>query len=560
MMRSKKIYVNKNDDAVQVIEGVIESQAKEIILSIPKFSKFSELKNNFHLLKREGESSNKKIFIESVDDRVIELANTSGIPASNPFFVKPDRQFQDIIINKNIKRAPIRPNQESTLDNAKTILVNSKIKDRHDTQILDDNFLPPRKIMARSSDASLNDLEMSSKLAEEIEAEFGPEESTDSKFSAKKVFGILGIVLVSGILSFVSIYVLPEAEIKIIAQKADYVYQNAVVVDKTIKVADPVSMKIPGQIFTEKKNLSLAFKASGKKQVSKKSNGKITIYNAYSSEPQKLVSTTRFMTPDGKIFRLTQTIVVPGAKIVDGKIVSSSIESGIIADKAGVEYNIVGNIRFTIPGFKGTPRYEGFYAEAKGDISGGFIGEIAYPTEEDIRLAKIEISKALGDATKVAVLEKIPKEFKMVENSFFFNIVKQTVNSEANEQGQFTIFAEAENTVMAFLEDDIRNSLSARVKNEIGENHIIKTDKLSYGLARVDLAVGRMTFPIDYKAILARKIDNESLKSQFYNKSEKDLKALLLSMPGLESAEINLWPRWVRRVPNRSDKVVVIVD
>lgn len=547
MMRLKKIYVNKNDEAVEIIESVLESGAHEVVLSVPKFSKFSESENNFHLLKREGESSNKKIFIESVDDRVIELANASGIPASNPFFVKPDRQLQDIIINKNIKRAPTSRKVEPNWNAPKTIFVNSKTED--------DEIPEPQ-----GSSRGIDEIEAGSRLAREIEEEFGPEESSGSKFSGKKTLAILGIVLVSGILSFVSIYVLPEAEIKIIAQKAEYIYQNAVVVDKTIKVSDPVAMKIPGQIFTEKKNLSLAFKASGKKQVSKKAAGKITIYNAYSSEPQKLVATTRFMTPEGKIFRLAQTIIVPGARIVDGRIVSSSIEAGVTADKAGAEYNISGNTRFTIPGFKGTPRYDGFYAEAKGDLSGGFIGEIAYPTEEDIRLAKIEMSKALQDATKIAVLEKIPKEFKMVENSFFFNISKQTVNSETNEQGQFTIFAEAENIVMAFLEDDIRASLSERIKNEIGEDHIVKSERLNYGLARVDLAVGRMTFPIDYKATLARKIDSESLKGQFYKKSEKELKALLLSMPGLESAEINLWPRWVRRVPSRSEKVNVIID
>ncbi len=78
---------------------------------------------------------------------------------------------------------------------------------------------------------------------------------------------------------------------------------------------------------------------------------------------------TRFLALDGKIFRLTKGITVPGAKIVEGKIIPSSIEAAVIADQPGEAYNIGPVSRFSIPGLKGTPKYEAFYAESKADIN-----------------------------------------------------------------------------------------------------------------------------------------------------------------------------------------------
>jgi len=94
-----------------------------------------------------------------------------------------------------------------------------------------------------------------------------------------------------------------------------------------------------------------------------KATGIITIYNTYSSSPQTLVKTTRFVSEGGKLFRTTKTIVVPGADASSGKIVPGSTTVEVIASEPGNEYNI-GPSTFSIPGFKGTPKYLAFYGES----------------------------------------------------------------------------------------------------------------------------------------------------------------------------------------------------
>ena len=56
----------------------------------------------------------------------------------------------------------------------------------------------------------------------------------------------------------------------------------------------------PRRFFPFQKIFTQLFPASGEQNVSLKAQGTITIYNAYSSSPQSLVATTRFVTPAGE--------------------------------------------------------------------------------------------------------------------------------------------------------------------------------------------------------------------------------------------------------------------
>jgi len=101
-----------------------------------------------------------------------------------------------------------------------------------------------------------------------------------------------------------------------------------------------------------------------------KASGIITAFNEYGSEPQLLIASTRFLSSNGKIFRTTKDVYVPGAQLNDDEIIPSSIDVEVMADYLGAEYNISPS-DFTIPGFKGTVKYESLYGKSNTAISGG---------------------------------------------------------------------------------------------------------------------------------------------------------------------------------------------
>ena len=81
-------------------------------------------------------------------------------------------------------------------------------------------------------------------------------------------------------------------------------------------------------------------------------------------------------------------------EIEEGEIVPSSIDVEVVADEPGKEYNI-GPTTFSIPGFKGSPKYEGFYGKSTKPMTGGLIHQGKVVSEEDVARAETELKEAL---------------------------------------------------------------------------------------------------------------------------------------------------------------------
>lgn len=564
----KKININKSDEAALIVEKIIEADSDEIILIIPRFSQFGESLSNFHLLKREADAINKKILIESVDNRVIELAELAGMEAINPFFVKNKKQFSDIIPKKS--RHGVESPRSRSGSGEKSIF--GKALSKKDEAAggwgEEDEFI--KKL---SSNLSLEEFEKKQSNIYKKEMEGGAEEQRTDRgierseeeetpfFKKIPIKTIIG-TLVFGLVVFGAVTILPKVDLTLVSKKIEWSYDDSVITQLSAK-ADPKTVTIPNQRSTSSKNSDMKFPATGKKQVADKASGKITVYNSYSSSAQTLVRDTRFLSPDGKIFKLTKQIIVPGAEIVEGKIIPSSIVADVIAEKAGEEYNIGPVKLFQIPGFKGTPKYAAFYAESKSDMAGGFVGEISYPTASDIAAAKKKIKETLESSLKTELYSKISGDFKIIEGSSSFTTLKEDVKTDVDKDGNFSIFSEAQLTIISFKEADLIEVLSKKAEDEKGEDYAVKSYDLQYGIARMDIASGRLSFPVTFKAVLSYKIDIEKIKGEIAGMSDIELRERIFSLPGINIEEQNIvsfWPFWVKTVPKNLNKINIAVD
>ena len=123
--------------------------------------------------------------------------------------------------------------------------------------------------------------------------------------------------------------------------------------------------------------------ASGQEFVEREARGTITVYNDHSAKSERLIARTRFESPAGNIYRVEKAISVPG--VTDG--VPGSLDVEVVADEVGEEYNLSGDVRFTIPGLLGDDRFEAMYAELKTPVTGGFSGVQKSASENDIESA-----------------------------------------------------------------------------------------------------------------------------------------------------------------------------
>ena len=231
-----------------------------------------------------------------------------------------------------------------------------------------------------------------------------------------------------------------SAKITITFKKTPWNYQVNFTADKAASGINATQDVIPGQVFSLPKNLTQLFPATGRANVSQKAQGILTIYNAYSSSPQTLVATTRFVTPDGKIFRLVSGVVVPGAAVTNGQIVPSSITATVVADQPGIAYNVSSTPKLTIPGFEGSPKYNAFYGALSGGAGGGFVGEKSVPTTADITTAKQKVTDILTADLQDGLTGSYTSNFKILSGATAIQITKLTVSTSTDPNGNFSIF------------------------------------------------------------------------------------------------------------------------
>ena len=371
---------------------------------------------------------------------------------------------------------------------------------------------------------------------------------------------ILVFIFLSGSV-YAGVKILPRAEVKIVTKKANWDYGNSVRINPKIADIDVVNRQIPAAIFSEKKNMNISWQATGKKYIEKKASGKITIYNEYSSGPQRLDVNTRFEAPDGKIFRLKSKVIIPGAKIESGKIVASSIEGEIIADKPGEAYNISPVSNFTIPGLKGADKYEKFYGRSQNPMTGGFVGETAYPTEDDIKKAKIFAENQIKNVVETFLLTQLTSEnFKAVDGTAQTTIAKEVVNKETDETGNFSVYVEANSSIQAFKEITLLDLMTALANQAIGNGFKLKSYKIDYKPIEIEVKTNLVVLPVDFSGIFLMPLDQNDFMQKVVSKSDTELKSLIFSSPNIEKADISFWPFWVSRVPDDINRIKIIVE
>ena len=90
--------------------------------------------------------------------------------------------------------------------------------------------------------------------------------------------------------------------------------QEFVEINSGLRASSGGLSDLPLEVITFEEIISKTGAAATLKKIEERSRGRVVIFNAFSSAPQKLVAGTRLETPGGRIYRLTSEVTVPGAK------------------------------------------------------------------------------------------------------------------------------------------------------------------------------------------------------------------------------------------------------
>jgi hypothetical protein len=380
------------------------------------------------------------------------------------------------------------------------------------------------------------------------------------------VFGGAAVIIIGLAAAYLF---LPKANIKLYARAKTQSVDMQIKGDCEIVVSNQDNLTIPAKIITLNEEAWKTFDTTGNKPATnQKAHGTITVYNEYSGNVQPLVATTRFLSENGKIFRLTKNIMVPGTTKVGEEIKPGAIETEVIADESGEDYNIEPTT-FSIPGFQGSgnEKYSKFYAKSSKTMAGGKKGEdtIKSISVNDIENAKKLLEIEIKQTLKQKIKNEAGQDSIVLDDAINFeNATYSFSNSEGEAVSNFSGTTKIRAKAIVFNRSDV-NKLAIVQLNKEQSAGVMPIDEgslsLEFGKADVDFAKNIIVIRVHVVGKTAVDIDLLNLKKGILGKSEEDFKKYLKIYPQIENAEIEYWPSFFEgKIPAYKSRLNITLD
>ena len=194
------------------------------------------------------------------------------------------------------------------------------------------------------------------------------------------------------------------------------------------------NLTIPGQILTDRQELSQQFPATGQKVIGQPAQGIIRVFNAYQPvQPITLRAKTRFLSSSGKYFRAPEKIYLPPAHWEKGKLVPGWKDVKVVAIEEGPDYNIKPE-HFSVPGLVGTVYYSKVYGQSSKAMEGGKIETVAQVSEEDLQQARESLRQKLFKLSQESLKKKMGEDIIFLPSALSQEVEEERTSVKAGEE------------------------------------------------------------------------------------------------------------------------------
>ncbi len=385
--------------------------------------------------------------------------------------------------------------------------------------------------------------------------------------SGKKVhlvFLVLGGISLLSLFGAAFFLFLPKADVHITPYKV--VRTADIDLNGRTNIAAEDEAAFPVRIIEKEEGVSVTTATTGTSGgTNQKARGTVVIYNNYSAAPQPLVATTRLETPDGRLFRLVSGVTVPGMTGAAGAKEPGAIEAEVIADQSGTEYNI-GSSAFTIPGFKGGPKYEKFSAKSTKAMTGGGSGgasDIAVVAAVDIDTAERDAKEKAKEAFLNEIRDTLLPDERVLEEQI--DIVALTP-AALPQIGTAADAFDYRNTfkirAFVFSEKTVRGKIDGAVEKELGGIRFKPvSSSITYSDSVPNFATGEVRLKAHALVTMESDIDREKLREGLLGKNEDGIKQTLNGFPEVKKINVVFHPQlFVKSLPDSKDRVSILIE
>lgn len=541
-MSKDTIYIDVEDDITAIIGKVKAAKSKIVALVPPKRIGVLQSAVNLRLLARAADQSGKRLVLISGNTALTALAASAGIPAARTLQSKPqlaqvavkaDDDVEDIIDGIDL---PVGDHAGIDSDDAPHVepAIDSAIRASSAEAAAIVPPAPRPQAKSRRSSISVPNFDT---------------------FRKRLVLGVAGLALLIGFLVW-AIWFAPHATIAITARTIES-SANPKVTLATSATTDVKTGFLRSVQQEVKKDVSLEFDATGKKEVGEKATGTVKL-SQQALSATSVPAGTELKTSGGLVFVTNAAASVPASSFGPGCFPTAcpgSTTISVTAAKPGSNYNAATGA------LSGAP--SGVSASFTGATSGGTDKTVAVVTAEDVEKAMGQLKNQDTSAVKKQLVDAFGTDAIVIDASFATKedgvssapaVDEEAATGKAKLTGSLTFTmvgvakSEAERFLDAYFAERLKESENQRVySNGVDKTTFVDVVAIENGFTATMTAT----------ATFGPKIDDAAVRSQARGKKFGEVQSAIEGISGVESVDVKFRPFWVRTVPNDEERISI---
>lgn len=565
----KILYIELDDEITVIFDRIKQMKMKDIYLVAPRQALLFQSLVNLKILKRKIEEVGKNLQIITNDRNGVHLCHQISLPVYER--IQTEGKFQRPLEDEEMKITPLKATINALEDERP---MRRKEKKVSITEILDQRKKKKIPILSGGLDFFRRKKDQIIKEPQEAKLVLVAP-------NRKALFALVGIsaalLLVIFYIALPGTTVLLTAKSNVIEHSANITFANyeankSLLDRKPAKVLALYSV----EVLIQRKITHLS---SGKIFQGENAKGVITIINTRGS-PWQLIPRTRFQTPDGLVFRISQSLSVPASSSRDVSVTADEFDA--FSQPIGERGNI-GPARFFLPGLS-ADNQKLLYGESKAPMAGGKTVVKKQIVEDDLKAATKRIQKELEQAAldelqkavdeKTVLLGKNVK-FSLLKGKGAYTISEAKIEIPPGLNGQTLEQFEVSGTVKAngvyFNMEELLDIMRFELKGKKNpQKRLVKIDEesMTYRIFDTDQNSKTMKVTATMKAIEEYDLDPsksagenliEKIKENIAGKRIQDAKDYIINLPEIAQVEIKSWPAWAPTIPTVPDNIDVEV-
>lgn len=359
---------------------------------------------------------------------------------------------------------------------------------------------------------------------------------------AYKMIAVVFLCLTVALLAVVVFVTSKKAEITIIAKEDTESVMATVLLAKTAQ-GQTIAGTVSSTIFVR----SETFHPTGNKQVEDVARGEVVLYNTTNLD-QPLVKTTRLLSPDGILFRLSEGVVVPAT----GKVTAA-----VYADQPGKKSEI-GPTKFSIPGLA-EAKQKVIYGESTKPMVGG-VKTVGSLSASDISQAEESYKEKVREAFVATLPPLAAGEQRAV------SVVDTSVLPLArpgDEVSSFVITGTSTIAVVSYRADDLTRIVTTVVEGKIdraAERFLTATREPQVTVSLFDAKAGTAELSVRQETVVTLDANVEKLAPRnFFGKKKAEIEQYVRALEHVSAVDVKFSPGWVTTAPGVAEKIRIIV-